>query len=466
MRRTLSRAAALAATALLSTVIAAPAQAHSGPSAGAAFGTPAGATTKAPYRPLQSVRSLQQAPAGYTAVFTENVSRHGARALSDSEDGDLLLKLWQQAADEHALTRLGRGFGPDVQELLDANAKVGYGALTGQGRQALQDTAERMEQRLPGLFHRISAGAADPAGRDRIDVVSSGQPRAVDSGTEFTKGLVEGDPALAAAVDPARTDTALLYFHKSAANKDYTDYVKKDPALAATLTAIRDQPRSHQEARRVLERIFTGPFVDRLAAGGYPFAGTEVDVAQAVFNLYSVTADLTEEGDWHFGRYIGSDQAAWFGYLDNAEEFYAKGPGFAGRDITYRMAGVLLDDLFRKVEEKRAGTGTLAAELRFTHAEEIIPLAALMQLPGSTAQATEAAPYTYADNAWRGATVAPMGANIQWDLYRKGNKYLVRMLYNEKQTAFKPGCEPVSKGSYFYELDELERCFGRPAQAH
>ncbi|MGV9268275.1 histidine-type phosphatase [Kitasatospora sp. NPDC003701] len=461
MRRTLTSAVALAASALLSVAVAAPAQAHGGPVAGPASATPAGATTKAPYRPLQSVRSLQQAPAGYSAVFTQTVSRHGARALSDSEDGDLLLKLWQQAADEGALTRRGRSFGPDVRALLDANAKVGYGALTGQGRRALQDTAERMEQRLPGLFHRIADGAGDPAGRDRIDVVSSGQPRAVDSGTEFTKGLLEGDPALAKAVDPARTDTDLLYFHKSAVNKDYTDYVKKDQRLAATLAAVRDQPRSHEAARHVLERTFTKPFVDRLAAGAYPFAGNEVDAAQAVFNLYAVTADLTDEGDWHLGRYIGPDEAAWFGYLDNAEEFYTKGPGFSGQDITYKMAGVLLDDLFRKVEDRRAGTGGLAAELRFTHAEEIIPLAALMQLPGSTAQVTEASPYSYAGNAWRGATVAPMGANIQWDLYRKGNKYLVRMLYNEQQTAFRPGCAPVSKGSYFYDLDELERCFGR-----
>jgi hypothetical protein len=35
------------------------------------------------------------------------------------------------------------------------------------------------------------------------------------------------------------------------------------------------------------------------------------------------------------------------------------------------------------------------------------------------------------------------------------------MLYNEKETAFKAGCRPVSKGSKFYDLDELERCFGR-----
>ncbi|BBC36490.1 Histidine acid phosphatase [Streptomyces graminofaciens] len=86
-----------------------------------------------------------------------------------------------------------------------------------------------------------------------------------------------------------------------------------------------------------------------------------------------------------------------------------------------------------------------------------------MGLPGSTKAATAGQPYTYADNPWRGANVAPLGANIRWDVFEKGSTYLVRMLYNEKETAFKAGCRPVSRGSAFYELNELERCFGRTA---
>lgn len=35
------------------------------------------------------------------------------------------------------------------------------------------------------------------------------------------------------------------------------------------------------------------------------------------------------------------------------------------------------------------------------------------------------------------------------------------MLYNEKETAFKPACRPIAKNSEFYDFDELERCFGR-----
>jgi hypothetical protein len=67
-----------------------------------------------------------------------------------------------------------------------------------------------------------------------------------------------------------------------------------------------------------------------------------------------------------------------------------------------------------------------------------------------------------------------MAANVEWDLYAgtprggngkpataRGTEYLVRMLYNEKETAFKRACKPVAKGSYFYDLNELKRCFNK-----
>jgi hypothetical protein len=41
--------------------------------------------TKAVYAPEQNSRSYQKAPAGFTPVFTENVSRHGSRSATDSE---------------------------------------------------------------------------------------------------------------------------------------------------------------------------------------------------------------------------------------------------------------------------------------------------------------------------------------------------------------------------------------------
>ncbi|MEV5900066.1 histidine-type phosphatase [Streptomyces sp. NPDC052127] len=401
----------------------------------------------------QSARSYQRPPAGFTPVFTENVSRHGSRSATDGEDADLILALWEKAEAAGRLTGKGEGFGPEVRALQAAMAKVGYGNLSGLGKEEIQDTAARTAARLPSLFAGIARDG------EKIDVVSSGQGRATDSADLYAGALADADPALKPLIGATRTDKDLLYFHKADGGAAYRDYLANDQRLADTLAKITDQPKTHQAATGVLRRLFKADFVAGISGAD------QVAAAQAVYNLYAIAPAMSEESPggkgWGMQRYLSTSDAAWFGYLSDAEDFYEKGPGFADSDITYKMADVLLDDFFRQVEAKRSGTGNLGAELRFTHAEEIIPLAALMGLPGSTKPVTEARPYTYASNPWRGADVAPLGSNIQWDVYEKNGRFLVRMLYNEQETSFKAACTPMAKGSKFYDLDELERCFGR-----
>jgi hypothetical protein len=66
----------------------------------------------------------------------------------------------------------------------------------------------------------------------------------------------------------------------------------------------------------------------------------------------------------------------------------------------------LLNDMFAQIQAKVNGTSSLIADLRFTHAEEIFPLATLLGLPGSTKQLPARTEYTYADNSFRGADIA------------------------------------------------------------
>ncbi|WP_093778458.1 histidine-type phosphatase [Streptomyces sp. yr375] len=447
MNRLTRAASALALTTCTVLAAALPSQAAAQPAHRETYGT------KATYAPRQSARTYQKAPAGFTPVFTENVSRHGSRSATDGEDGDLVLALWDKAQAAGQLTGKGEEFGPKVRALQAAMAKVGYGNLSGLGKRELQDTAVRMADRLPSLF----AGIARKG--EKIDVVSSGQGRAVDSANLYAGALAATDPALKPLIGATRTDKDLLYFHKADGGAAYRDYIANDKRLADTLATLTGQPKTHRAADSVLRRLFKAAFVERLPAAD------RVAAATAVYNLYAIAPAMAEESPdgkgWGMQRYLSTSDAAWFGYLGDTEDFYEKGPGFADSDITYKMAGVLLDDLFKQVEAKRAGTSTLGAELRFTHAEEIIPLAALLGLPGSTDPATVDQPYTYAANPWRGADVAPLGSNIQWDVYENNGRYALRMLYNERETAFKAACHPLAKGSKFYDLDELERCFGR-----
>lgn len=413
-------------------------------------------TTKTPYAPQESLSDYQSAPRGFSPIFTENVARHGSRAMTDSSDGDAVLAVLQSAQAAGQLTRLGTRLAPQVQALMAGAAKIGYGNLAGHGVQEQAQTALRMEERLPSLFATIAAK------REPIEVETSGVARAIASANAFTSGLVSGDPALASLIQAPVTNKDLLYFHKQPQNADYQAYLAGDPDLAAVIAEIDGEPSTAKAAEHVVSRLFTAQFVASMSADD------QVSFSRSLYELYSAAPDLTVEAPGvDLAPFLQAQDAGWFAYLDDAEEFYQKGPAFSGRTITYNMANVLLTDLFTQAEAKADGTSDKGAVLRFTHAEEIEPLAVLLRLPGSTkaASANVDDPYTYQNNPWRGAQVAPMAANIQWDLYvgttanGKGTEYLVRMLYNEKETAFKASCKPIAKGSYFYDLNELRSCY-------
>ncbi|HGY5238873.1 TPA: histidine-type phosphatase [Aeromonas salmonicida subsp. pectinolytica] len=160
-------------------------------------------------------------------------------------------------------------------------------------------------------------------------------------------------------------------------------------------------------------------------------------------------------------QYLTPEESTWFSYLSDAEDFYEKGPSFASQSATYDIAQALLDGMFKEVQHQVVENASeRIATLRFAHAEAIIPLAALMRLEGSQQGAQEGVLYSQENNEWRGGWVSPYTANIQWDAYRNdAGRVLVKMLYNEKELAFKAGCEPIKADSFFYDFSELKRCY-------
>jgi hypothetical protein len=149
-----------------------------------------------------------------------------------------------------------------------------------------------------------------------------------------------------------------------------------------------------------------------------------------------------------------------------SQEFYLKGPSIEGTTVTYDMAKPLLIDFFSSTaacmtQSKTTPTG----HLRFAHAETVIPFASLLQIPGFSDQAVHPADlYTYENNQWRGAHIASMAANVQWEIYRHEddhNQVLVRMLYNEMEVRFKNDCPSIAPNSYFYDFNELKRSYAK-----
>ncbi|HDR9502121.1 histidine-type phosphatase [Burkholderia cepacia] len=491
--------------------------------------TPAPATyyqTKTPYRPQQDAATYEAPPAGYAPVYTELVARHGSRGLSGFKYDGAIYAMLVKAEADGALTALGAQLKADTYAMMKANALLGYGVagistpgygnLTQTGIREHQQLAARLAQRLPALF---------AAGDRQIVVVNSGQDRAVDSSTFFSASLVAAQPALAPAitlpaapsgypasapvVQPAGTNRFLLYFHSlkpatdlvtDTGNPYYSTYqasqayqaYANDATVAAKLNAIKAAPQAADVAQTVLSALVSQAFIAKLGTSGYTFANTgtyaftsadgkftntlkgdgktkiatTVDAVNVLYNLLQVApAMAAETGGVTMEKYIGAEQAQYLAYLQDAEDYYQKGPGIQeANPVTYRMAKVLQDDFFDEVDAIARGDLTRAAKLRFTHAEIMIPFASIMNLKNVFVPTPQAQTYTYANNPWRGDQVSPMAANMQWDVYRNGSRLIVKMLYNERETDFQAACDgaKLAPGSHFYDYAGLKRCYGYP----
>lgn len=411
-------------------------------------------TTKAPYLPPADVVEYERPPAGFHAIATRVVCRHGSRTPAKVALGAGVISLWQSAEDRAALTASGQGVAGALREFVEECARAGDGALTEAGRIEMAGIASRLARRLPHMLRRTAAAE----NQAELEVVSASKQRTQDSAAVFVAHLDRAVPGLASRVSGIRIDDDLLYFHKS--NERYQAYARSDPRLLTVRSAVRDQSGTRSAARELLTNIFVPAFVDHLAAGrGNGIFANELDAATAVFSLWQMAAGSSRV-DRGLAQLVSPAAAEWFGYLDDLDTFFAKGPGFAGDDITYSMAKDLLADLFAYFEARRTGQTAYVARLCFTHAEEILPLASLLRLPGSDRQVEEGDTFRYATNDFRGAEIAPMAANIQWDLYSNGNDQLIRMLHNERQTPFAAGCAPIAPDSFFYQLTDVMRFYG------
>lgn len=395
----------------------------------------------------------------------------------------------------------------------------GYGNETAIGIAEHRALAARMVQRQSAFWSSLTGS------NRQIVVVTSGVDRAVDSGNYFITGLSEALPALstlvtrpaapapypdtgAAVAQPAGTNHFLLYFHKLSKNADlvtnasnpyyqtyrdsvaYQSYKASDADMQAKQAAIYATAEARAAGRTVLERLFTPAFVNKIEDGSYSFSNTgtfsytssdgqftntltgdgKTSINSAalagslLYELYVIAPAMTSEAGVDLSVYMPLEQARFYAQANDTSDFYDKGPGITEKgDATYKMAQVLVDDMFSEVDAVQRGDLSHAAKLRFAHAETMIPFASLMGLKGVLQQTPLASTYNYDNNTWRGETVSRMAANMQWDVYRNSSgRLIVKMYYDERETDFKAACDSARLAGtrHFYDYIQLAACYG------
>ena len=481
--------------------------------------------TKTPYAPQQDMATYEAAPAGYAPVFTQGFMRHGSRGLSNPKYDFAMYEMWKQAKKDGGLTQLGEGLGPKLEAMMQANALLGYGVkgiknpgygnLTSMGMREHQEIGGRMGVRLSDYFKKAIAD-----GR-KVVVINSGEDRARESGENYVLGFLAKFPEAAplVTIPPAPgpfagkkagkmgSDHYMLYAHKI--KKDdpiaeakvqpyYNSYLAsqahqkylKSPDYLEALQKVEDAPYAQEVARQVMSRLFTTEFLDKLDKGDYAFSNaveasftttdgkltkkykgdgettikSTADAVSILYELYIIGPSVTPETGVSFNEYMTPEESEKIQQMGDGDNFYKQGPSLAeSKGVTLKIMQYLLDDFFAEIDKIAKGDKTNAAKLRFAHAEHVIPFVGLLGLKDASTPLPKSVPYSYKNSTWRGEKIAPMATNVQWDVYAndKGG-LIVKMLFVEKETDFKPECDSakIKPDSKFYDYSKLRACYG------
>lgn len=355
-------------------------------------------------RPYPVPASLPEVPDSLTAVYVSHVGRHGARYPSGPERCRHLLGALERADSLGCITPRGErlmGIVRDVIALSDGR----WGALDSLGMAEQRGIAGRLHRACPRLF---GAGT-------QTEAISSYVPRCMMSMYCFTHELDrEADQTEFAAGCGPRFDALMRPFQVSEA---YLDYRKEEPYSRA-LTQFEAETCP-------LEPIYAALGPD------YPFKD-EKEARRLALTEFKVLTDLAPMGlPSPLPEFYTEQEATRLWECLNLAHYLERAAN-AFSPVPAEIAGALVRDIVEKADAALSGGG-VTANLRFGHAETLMPLLSLLREPGCW---TLTADMGDVSAAWRDFEIVPMAANLQMRFYRgpSGAVY-VQTLLNERPAA-------------------------------
>ena len=365
------------------------------------------------------------APAGYEAFYVSHYGRHGSRRATDDGTGSLF-QLLRTTREAGILTAEGEILYESVAAI-NADHEGMIGELTARGAREHRAIAQRLYDRLPGVWNNAS--------RPDVHVQSSTFSRCLLSMANFTDALDNNAPQLK---------------YEFVTGSKYLDLLAHDIYQIDTLSAVAEQIftnlmlNSSVDTTRFIDNIFSQnptTLLDDISAASIIFMTWEAACIQQCTespgaNIIERFFTMDEILDWYKGA-----NAATYTIIGNSTEF-GENVCWAARDLAR--------DIIDRADAALADESTTAADLRFGHDSGIMPLACLMNLAG----AGDRIHNTEATDSWQSFRQVCMATNLQMIFYRKhGAEPLVKLYYNEAETLIN-GLEPVQ--GPFYRWSDLK----------
>lgn len=358
-------------------------------------------------------------PKGYEPVFINHVGRHGARHLTSNVDVAYAYKLLSKADSLHELNAKGKLLIEKIRNL-DTIEKGNIESISEEGKKEQWEIAGRMYAHYMPVFKLE---------KPVINIAVTRKFRTTQTGEAFLEKLkAEGkDPLITSAIN----DTTLLFYFLSPAYLEF--YKKGEPNKL--IDKLKTQFKYEELTKKFAQSFFEAGFFKNLQQRDYNRFTSDIFGFTAIF--YSIKNEIAEHGfrqsDVDMAPFFTAADLNILGRLDDAEDFFLKGPGLDINGIQIKIAVPLLADFINTTDEY-IHSKKINAQLRFTHGEAIAPFAAIMGIKGAS---TPTSDIEHFDKEWRAANIMPLSSNIQWILCKQkgGNNYLVKFLLNEKEVA-------------------------------
>ncbi len=361
-------------------------------------------------------RSLSAAPAHYEPVFINYVGRHGARHLTKEVNTAYAWQLLHRADSAHSLTPEGL----KLKQMVDRLAQIEHEkvkSISAEGEQELCGIGSRMAENYLSVFKAST----------QLNVAVTKEIRTQQSAGAFLQGL-KAYLKDSVKISEHTDDTHLRFYDAAPA---YVQF-EKEGSWQQGIDQLEKQVNAVAIRRNLISRLFTPAFERTVnAKQADKFTG---DIYGFVSIMYSLANEIKQAGftpeQLNFSSVFTCDELASLGKLDAADDYLKKGPGANVNGLQVRIAAPLLVDFIQSTDEFMK-TGQPAANLRFAHAETILPYAALLSISSADKVTPD---LNYLDKTWQAGRVGCLSSNIQWVFYKnKGGDYLVKVLLNERE---------------------------------
>lgn len=341
-------------------------------------------------------------PKDYMPIYISHLGRHGSRYSTSGDKAKSLYHVLDTAADKKELTVKGYKLKNKVKRFLQISHGK-YGLLTPRGIREEMGIAKRMYFRYPEVFGK------------EVRAVSTYVTRAKQSMDAFLKELSCLTSSKEFVVTSnGEVDPILRFFDLNTAYLKY----KEEGDWRCSLQAFEER---EDVATPFLRQFFMKEYIESFV--------NPLEMATTVYNIYSNTLNV----DVNLGlrQYFIQEQLYYFWENENLRNYLEKGPSFIGEDLPTDISFALLRSFIEEADEalKRVNR---SADLRFAHAETIIPFVSILGLKGGSMQTDD---LNEVSKIWRDCNIASMAANLQFIFYVSCKKtpILVKLLYNEKE---------------------------------